>query len=500
MNNLRSLAFCLSMGLSSWANAQAKSDTGLPPALKTDATASLRDALKNTADDLALALANNPDRAVQYGQIEREFVRQMEGAMTTPLKSGALNGLVTASVETSRTDKQTTAAFASSGSTNVVDKNGIVDLLGLAIEHGAITQDVTGNTLTLSSSPYALIAWAKGDTAGTYSQYGNTYGRLGVSASFNLTDTTNPLTNVTRKQLNEWTATLRLFGDHSGRSPGAMSAFHKHLDKPLTDMAQAQAKAIAQAFEDDKGFTQRITKEAQTQIESFRSENLSASAQSKQEGISKILLDVFFAHLSELNMPTKQQLGNVIEAFDQAARDYAVNSSDFEQALKELMQRPTLNLVYNQQHPTTSPSYSVVKLVFAEQATLLQLTANVEGSFYHHPDPTKNQETFRGIDAALDLLNKLGKSPFIRDSADKSTVTLSFSGRYERLQENRGVAGKKADIAVAGLKLEIPIAAGISFPISATYANATELIKEAHVQGNFGFTFDLDKLSALLRK
>src|SRR5262249_12230385 len=363
--------------------------------------------------------------------------------------------------------------------------------------------DITGNTLTLSSSPYALIASAKGDTAEIYRQYADTYGRLGVSASFNLTDTANPLTNVTRKQLNEWSAKLRLLGDHSGRSKGAMTAFANHLQQPLQNMANSRAQIISTTLASDSGFMQKITSEANNRVHAFLADpaNTTVSNEAKQEAISKILLDVFFLHVSELKMPTSEQLGKSLEAFDQAARDYAVNSADFEQALKELMQKPTLSLVYNQQHPTTGSSYSVVKLVYGQQAsTLLQLTANIEGSFYHHPDPTKNQETFRGINGALDFLNKLGKSPFVRDSADKSTITLSFSGRYERLRENRGMPGKKADIAVASAKLEIPVAAGISFPISATYANATELIKEAHVQGNFGFTFDLDKLSALIHK
>jgi hypothetical protein len=45
--------------------------------------------------------------------------------------------------------------------------------------------------------------------------------------------------------------------------------------------------------------------------------------------------------------------------------------------------------------------------------------------------------------------------------------------------------------------LEIPVAAGVSLPISITYSNATELIKEKDVRGNFGITFDLDKLKSL---
>ena len=43
-------------------------------------------------------------------------------------------------------------------------------------------------------------------------------------------------------------------------------------------------------------------------------------------------------------------------------------------------------------------------------------------------------------------------------------------------------------------KVKIPIIEGIDFPISLTYANRTELIKEGDVRGQFGFTFDTAKL------
>lgn len=76
-------------------------------------------------------------------------------------------------------------------------------------------------------------------------------------------------------------------------------------------------------------------------------------------------------------------------------------------------------------------------------------------------------------------------------------MTLSFGGRYQSMPENRGVPKMKADIGIAQLKIHFPVAAGISLPLSMTYANASELIQEKHVRANFGITFDLDKLLLL---
>jgi hypothetical protein len=51
----------------------------------------------------------------------------------------------------------------------------------------------------------------------------------------------------------------------------------------------------------------------------------------------------------------------------------------------------------------------------------------------------------------------------------------------------------------AQAKLTIPIADGVDFPISVSYASRTALIKEADVRGKFGFTFDLSKVLNAVR-
>jgi hypothetical protein len=40
---------------------------------------------------------------------------------------------------------------------------------------------------------------------------------------------------------------------------------------------------------------------------------------------------------------------------------------------------------------------------------------------------------------------------------------------------------------------------GMKFPVSVTFANRTELVKERVVRGNFGFTFNWDTLLSKLK-
>ena len=127
------------------------------------------------------------------------------------------------------------------------------------------------------------------------------------------------------------------------------------------------------------------------------------------------------------------------------------------------------------------------------------ITLNFAGSVYPNPVASLNEQTFRGGTAATTFQWDLGKSPFLASTVDKSQITLELSGQYQRLQENAGKSGKKADLALGNLKLEFPISSGVSFPLSITVANASEQIKETYTKANFGISFDLDKLASLLK-
>ncbi|MGH9752109.1 MAG: hypothetical protein ACREA2_04940 [Blastocatellia bacterium] len=91
----------------------------------------------------------------------------------------------------------------------------------------------------------------------------------------------------------------------------------------------------------------------------------------------------------------------------------------------------------------------------------------------------------------------------MNDCMGLGACVFAFSGKYERAVSNAfmpdgSVAPQtKGDIAVGQVKLTIPIKdTGLKLPISFTFANRTELVREREVRGNFGLTFDLDTLFA----
>lgn len=71
----------------------------------------------------------------------------------------------------------------------------------------------------------------------------------------------------------------------------------------------------------------------------------------------------------------------------------------------------------------------------------------------------------------------------------KEPVTFSFAS------EGKWMAGT-APIYKSQVKLTIPLVNGISLPISATWANRTEMVNKEDVQARIGFSFDLAKLAA----
>ncbi|MCA1616795.1 MAG: hypothetical protein LC800_22460 [Acidobacteria bacterium] len=172
----------------------------------------------------------------------------------------------------------------------------------------------------------------------------------------------------------------------------------------------------------------------------------------------------------------------------------------FEALLEELSFKPQWTLAYTNKREAAGSDYSTLRMLFQKKSREgMNIVGNAGLSFYHRPDTALNQQRVRDIAAALSFEGTLGRSPFLVEGEDESRVTYAFTGRYQRMMENRGAAGKKADIGVAQFKVELPVFAGMSLPFSVTYANATELVNEDHVRANFGFSLDTDKLLQVLR-
>ena len=423
--------------------------------------------------------------------------------------------------ETARTDKQIGASARSTGSTSILEKPGFAQLLSYAIEHGAVQQDVSGTALTLSSSPYAFFAMASGDTAETYEKAGFLK-RIGASATFNISNQNSMLEDVNWKQLTEWSLQFRLYGDRSTRSKKFQEFWLKEI-KPYIQRRLIEITAAQSLLGEDEN----LDKLRGNMLNPSKSEDPQLKRLSLRDKISKYLKDhadktkdekmsvieeLILAHMKEflLDPIIKNEIridpklrtalvDKVIPSLELAHKELEQAGQILDQYLTKFNKGPLLTLAYTNHRTTTNSCYSDLKLLFEQDVRPLKLVANAWVALYHNPDPAINQERIRDYGIAISFEGK-ANNPFAMSTSDLGKVTYSFSGRYQRMEENNGLPDRKANIVVAQLKVEMPIAMGISLPFSFSYASATELNMEKEVRASFGISFDMDKLFALSRK
>ncbi len=408
--------------------------------------------------------------------------------------------------ETARTDKQVGAGSSGSGSTSLVEKGGIPLLLGYAIEHGAIQQEVNGTSITLSTSPYGLAALAAGgDTADNYKKY-NFWTRFGFAATFNVNEGTPSLSTISSKQLTEYSARVRLLGDKSSRSEGFRKLWENTVGKQIQSRVNTVSDALITIYQQENTGTPLLERSDRA-ITALLAElhrdfgGASTLEQSARADLRDRVLKALYENIclpvrnGELEIPAKTREKIHTEIFPTLGKiedDLQDARENLDKQLADFYKSAELTFTYTNHRTSVGSDYSEFKWVFERHIAPLDLTVNGGFSIYHHPDATMGQEKVRDAHVSMQL-EAHSRSLFKFSENDHSKTIYSLSGRYERMRET------KADIGIVQTKIEIPLGAGISLPFSFTYATRTELIDEKEVRGNFGLSFDLDKLYGLLR-
>ena len=147
-----------------------------------------------------------------------------------------------------------------------------------------------------------------------------------------------------------------------------------------------------------------------------------------------------------------------------------------------------------------APSLSIVTLIYERRLWgPTEFTFNGSATFFNAlPEVSKAKSLrdyrFSGqIDTPLPKIQNVGKP------------TLTFSGQALNLRQEplgqmvqiNGITVTRTGlVGVAQAKLTFPVGtSGVSIPLSVSWASRSELLPDKQdVRGNFGLTFDLDKL------
>ncbi len=460
--------------------------------------------LSTTIRAQAMEIAANPatrDGSEHYNEL---ILYTFAHAVASDAAVGKLRGVEFAAA-TAQTDKQVSSGALSSGSTSLLEKPNFSNLLGFAIEHGAVTKTIDGTTLKLSTSPYAFVAAANGDTSTTYHDY-EFFTRLGLAANFRINDQNNVLASATRKQLAQWSARFRLTQDHSARSSDFQNFWNNNIKARLEAVPVVLTTQLNQLFNGNPPLEQLRRSQETAYLQAIKNEVAKGSPSATQiERVISCFLEPIKDQIRKgiivLSEGERQRFTQqFIPDLQQAQLTAAEGRKEAEDYIAALQQRGEATFAYTNYRVENGSDYSDLQMLFERKAFLpMKIVANAGVSIYNKPNVALNQQRARQYSVALSFEGKGGRSPFLTNVLDKSPITYAFSGRYDRMPENRHRADRKADIAQAQFRLEIPIQTGLSIPLSITYANATDLIKEHQVRGNFGFTLDTDKLMALAR-
>jgi hypothetical protein len=480
------------------------------PSADYDAPTLLNGLAKGLAADILRT--NNPDIAAQAGP---QMVLYTVFDAASPRSSELVRALDAYEYlgETARTDKQLGASANADGVVSSIEKPSFAQLLGFAVEHGGITKKNDGTNLTLSTSLYSLYALGTKDTAENYARAG-ILNRVGVAATFELENKDNELANARRNNLTEWSAKVRLFGDRSTRSPGFQRVFAQKVRPLILDRLRSLGRAIEQLATSNAAYDTLEDNALTTLPDEVRArmacpDYTAATPAQKEEIITAVILGRLRTtvyeplHSGRVALDPREIAsieGEFLPNLKRSLDNLVLADKIVKEAIEDLQKGPLATFAYTNHRVPTSSDHSDLKFLFEQEKGFmgpLKLSGNLGFSLYNRPDRSLNQDRVRDFSAALSF-EGASDSPFT-EAENRSKITYSFVGRYQRLFENRGIAGRTADIGTLQFVTEIPLFKGLSLPFSVTYSSATEEEKKQGFRFNFGTRFDMDKLVELLR-
>src|SRR5882672_3602232 len=404
--------------------------------------------------------------------------------------------------EEARVDKQVGSTPASSGSTSLVVKGGAPAILGFATENGALTQSTSGTTVTFRGNPLGIFHALHND---------------GLVSSF-IEDENDLMTRLLRK-----TSFAFSFDTDRGPQPGVFTASKQQLSsvsarfefinkrrpslytKEWNDFLQKQAQQFTDTINNSVSVLIANTESTVNPLEwrdpvlqtwYAETQTLLAAATTDQvESVLRSQIDKL--PVTELSPQTVTQLNGIENSI-------GVYLQGRDSVLDKIAKGTLVTLDFTNKREANAPDTSNFTFI-AEKGPggRTDFTFNGSLTFFNKKPTLLPGSTAKPVGRIREFsFSGQFDIPFgsVREAGQ---FVLWGSGKYQRLMEVfftqacTMVPNTKGDIAVGQFGLRIPIKGlGIKFPISVSFANRTELIKEKTVRANFGFTFDLDTIFA----
>ena len=431
-----------------------------------------------------------------FGSGGRELVAAF--LMTTHTERAGYRTLLD-TLET-RVDKQVGAAPSKSGGTSLVMKGLVPDILGVAVENGALTEEVKGTVLTFRATPAGIVKALQGqELLDIYNDYRNSTGlryasRFSAAASFDAARGSSATTfSGEASELTSWSVRYAVINhrDPASKAYGELWAALLR-DKPYQDSKKAIETALSHWTE----FTQwetDLTAKVETEVDApLRADKNVPAAGGR------------FKAILEAALPALQKLPNQPKAVTDALDQYVAQLARVQKDIASIYEFVGKGLLVTFDWSTAREKdvpdlYTTTAIIEASlgASRKTDFSANVVANCACAA-PASTTHAFKRFDAAAQLEHPLASS-FVLPSATLSLASEVFvSAQRYRSRRNARVNGREGSIIVVQGKVTVPIKGSGMKILSITASNRTELIKEKDVRANVGVTFDLDTFLAAL--
>lgn len=410
-------------------------------------------------------------------------------------------------LEAARLDKQVGSASQSNGSTSLAMKGLAPKILGVAVERGALTRELSGTSLTFRLNPVGLVkALGGAGLADLNDDYAvdaaqRFAGRFSLAANFDVSKGSEPgVFTGNDQQFASWSARYALI-NHRDPASQEYAAEWARLLSPET----APYRASVEDLNDALGrWAAYVTWESALEAEIATKVQTPFAASHDLEAALKTFSTVLTGNLGTLEkLPVPPEVAGALDAYvTQLAKVQASIDQIYFLAGKGALLTLDVTDTRDEELPDLYTFTGVFEAgLGATRRTDLTINAAVNT---YTKKPAGVEHALKSIEITTQLDRPLGRG--------MPAPTVTVAARYSYLPHNTVAQGEtpvvtptagaapapEGHIGVVQAKLTIPLASGVKVPISVTASNRTELIKEKDVRGSIGLTLDLDAFMQLL--
>jgi hypothetical protein len=459
-------------------------------------------------------------------------VERVPASFVTALAADSAFDNVVNAWEQARVDKQTGVTAPSSGTTDLVSRPSTSELLGLAVQLGALTQTVSGNTATFQGNADGIYrALVKVPVVCLVCSGTPVLKNLNLSASFDLSQQTfksintsgpaNPSTPAvttvqlpeSSRQLSVFTARYDIYNPLDPRSKQFKQAWATAYTGHQADLQSAAKDLLDSLGPVLDGFAKNPERKEYQALQDKYGQIIKQAAAKND---SKALINAFEEYFNKVVQLVRAKMPDFDQKVSLAVVALARYSQLNYQVVQEARGKPQFTFEYSYHRPPSQPDTHDFRLVFglnpAHGSGLL--TLNAAGTLYGGSIPAgAGYGRFRDFQISGQFDRPLGDdinhpatlslAGYVQYQFDPSVLNIGTSnlvpGTNIALPGNAQVLlGTKGTLAIVQGKVTFNLKSGVNIPIGVSWANKTDLLNATDVRGNIGITYDFASIGQLL--